>query len=120
MTIVSHIIFALFAVGFGTRNLIAIKGDNKHKVIGWIWVLLMFYVAISSYWIKELNDGNYSWIHILSAWTLISLFLAIYFIKIKKVILHKIFMAGNFIGLIAAGIFTLLPGRYLPNLIGIF
>ena len=80
----------------------------------------MFYVAISSYWIKELNDGNYSWIHILSAWTLISLFLAIYFIKIKKVILHKIFMAGNFIGLIAAGIFTLLPGRYLPNLIGIF
>ncbi len=85
MTIVSHIIFALFAVGFGTRNLISKKGDNKHKVIGWIWVLLMFYVAISSYWIKELNDGN-----------------------------------GNFIGLIVAGIFTLLPGRYLPNLIGIF
>ena len=120
MTIVSHIIFALFAVGFGTRNLIAKKGDNKHKVIGWIWVLLMFYVAISSYWIKELNDGNYSWIHILSAWTLISLLLAIYFIRMKKVFLHKIFMAGNFIGLIFAGIFTLLPGRYLPNLIGIF
>ena len=60
MTIVSHIIFALLAVSFGTRNLISKKGDNKHKVIGWIWVLLMFYVAISSYWIRELNDGNYS------------------------------------------------------------
>ncbi len=31
MTIVSHIIFALFAVGFGTRNLITKKGDEKNR-----------------------------------------------------------------------------------------
>ena len=120
MIIISHIILALLAVGFGTKNLFSKKGDKTHKIIGWIWVILMFYVAISSYWIKELNGGSYSWIHLLSIWTLISISLAIYFIRIRKVYLHKIFMVGTFIGLFFAGIFTLLPGRYLPNLIGIF
>ena len=102
MIIVSHIILALLAVGFGTKNLISKKGDKTHKIIGWIWVILMFYVAISSYWIKELNGGGYSWIHMLSIWTLISISLAIYFIRIRKVYLHKIFMVGTFIGLFVA------------------
>ena len=79
--IISHILLAIFAVFFGLKNLISKKGDKTHKVIGWIWVLLMLYVSISSFWIKELNDGTYSWIHLLSVWVIISLALAIYFIK---------------------------------------
>ena len=118
--IISHILLAVFAVFFGLKNLISKKGDKTHKVIGWIWVLLMLYVSISSFWIKELNDGTYSWIHLLSVWVIISLTLAIYFIKKGKLILHKIFMIGTFIGLSVAGLFTLLPGRFIPQALGLF
>lgn len=118
--IISHILLAVFAVFFGLKNIISKKGDKTHKVIGWIWVLLMLYVSISSFWIKELNDGTYSWIHLLSVWVIVSLALAIYFIKKGKLILHKIFMIGNFIGLSVAGLFTLFPGRFIPQALGLF
>ena len=81
MTLTSHLILAILAVGFGIKNLLSKKGGSTHKIIGWIWVSLMMYVAFSSFWIKELNDGLYSWIHLLSIWVIISLTLSIYFIK---------------------------------------
>jgi len=120
MTIISHLILAILAVGFGIKNLLSKKGGSTHKIIGWIWVSLMMYVALSSFWIKELNDGLYSWIHLLSIWVMISLTLSIYFIRKKQVLLHKIFMIGNFIGLTVAGIFTMLPGRYIPEMLGLY
>ncbi|SMF78461.1 DUF2306 domain-containing protein [Candidatus Pelagibacter sp. HIMB1321] len=120
MTITSHLLLAILAVGFGFKNLLSKKGGLTHKIIGWIWVTLMMYVAVSSFWIKELNNGLYSWIHLLSIWVIISLTLSIYFIRKKKVFLHKIFMVGNFIGLTLAGIFTILPGRYIPETLGLY
>ena len=120
MTITSHLLLAILAVGFGFKNLLSKKGGLTHKIIGWIWVTLMMYVAVSSFWIKELNNGLYSWIHLLSIWVVISLTLSIYFIRKKKVFLHKIFMVGNFIGLTLAGIFTILPGRYIPETLGLY
>ena len=120
MTITSHLLLAILAVGFGFKNLLSKKGGLTHKIIGWIWVTLMMYVAISSFWIKELNNGLYSWIHLLSIWVIVSLTLSIYFIRKKKVLLHKIFMVGNFIGLTLAGIFTILPGRYIPETLGLY
>ena len=120
MTITSHLLLAILAVGFGFKNLLSTKGGLTHKIIGWIWVTLMMYVAISSFWIKELNNGLYSWIHLLSIWVIVSLTLSIYFIRKKKVLLHKIFMVGNFIGLTLAGIFTILPGRYIPETLGLY
>jgi uncharacterized membrane protein len=120
MTITLHLLLAILAVGFGFKNLLSKKGGLTHKIIGWIWVTLMMYVAVSSFWIKELNNGLYSWIHLLSIWVIISLTLSIYFIRKKKVFLHKIFMVGNFIGLTLAGIFTILPGRYIPETLGLY
>tara|TARA_A100001035_G_scaffold45291_1_gene32160 strand:+ start:203 stop:565 length:363 start_codon:yes stop_codon:yes gene_type:complete len=120
LLIYSHIFLAVAAVIIGSINLFSIKGTTKHKVIGWIWVITMLYVSFSSFWIKELNDGTFSWIHILTIWVIISLLFAIYFIKKKKILLHKIFMIGNMIGLTIAGIFTLYPGRFIPSVLGLF
>ena len=50
------------------------KGTALHIVVGRIWVALMTLVAMSSFFIYELKIwGNYSPIHFLSAWTLLSL-----------------------------------------------
>jgi uncharacterized membrane protein len=67
----------------------------------------MLVVAISSFWIGG------SLIHLLSAWTLASLALAVYFIRRGNVLAHKGFMVGTFLGLAGAGLGALAPGRTL-------
>ena len=120
LMIFTHILFAIGALFFGFYVLIRKKGTKQHKLFGWFWVFLMTYVALSSFWIKELNNGHFSWIHVLSIWTLFTLTSAIIAIKNKKVNLHKVLMVGNFVGLSIAGIFTLLPGRFIPKILGLF
>ena len=117
--IVSHLILALIALIIGSINLISKKGTTRHKLIGWFWIIFMTYVSISSFWIKELNDGDYSWIHLLSIITLLSLIFSIIAIKFGFVKIHSFFMLGTYIGLFIAGIFTLMPGRYIANFFGI-
>ena len=104
--IVSHLILALIALIIGSINLISKKGTTRHKLIGW-------------FWIKELNDGAYSWIHLLSIVTLLSLIFSIIAIKFGFIKIHSFFMLGTYIGLFIAGIFTLMPGRYIANFFGI-
>jgi uncharacterized membrane protein len=117
--IVSHLILALIALIIGSINLISKKGTTRHKLIGWFWIMFMSYVAISSFWIKELNDGAYSWIHLLSIVTLLSLIFSIIAIKFGFIKIHSFFMIGTYVGLLIAGIFTLMPGRYIANFFGI-
>ena len=118
--ILSHILMAILAFFLGLRNIISKKGNYTHKVVGWIWVIAMTYVSISSFWIKSLNEGKYSLIHLLSIWVLICLVLGIYFIRKKKRKLHYAFMIGNYIGLVIAGVFTLLPGRFFDQVFNLF
>ena len=53
------------------------KGDHQHRLIGRTWVGLMLYVSFTSFWIKELNPGEFSLIHILSVVTIITVSLGI-------------------------------------------
>ena len=117
--IVSHLFLAFAALIIGSINLFSEKGTQRHKFIGWFWIIFMTYVAVSSFWIKELNDGVYSWIHLLSITTLISLILSIIAIKLRFIKIHSFLMVGTYIGLFIAGIFTLMPGRYIANFFGI-
>jgi uncharacterized membrane protein len=55
------------AFALGIVQFAAPKGTLPHRTIGWIWVLLMFAVAISSFWIHEIRlVGPFSPIHLLS------------------------------------------------------
>ena len=117
--IVSHLFLAFAALIIGSINLFSEKGTQRHKFIGWFWIIFMTYVAVSSFWIKELNDGVYSWIHLLSITTLISLILSIIAIKLRFIKIHSFLMVGTYIGLFIAGVFTLMPGRYIANFFGI-
>ena len=116
--ILSHIFLALIALVIGAMNLLSKKGTNKHKLIGWFWIIFMGYVSISSFWIKELNEGQYSWIHLLSIITILSLIISIIAIKLRYIKIHSIFMIITYAGLFIAGIFTLLPGRFIANYLG--
>lgn len=112
--ILVHVSLAAAAVGIGTAVLMRTKGTPSHRLLGWIWVALMLAVALSSFWIFEIRKGaGPSAVHLLSAWTLISLACAVWFIRRGNVRAHKGFMIGTFLGLAGAGLFALSPGRAL-------
>ena len=111
-----HLAAVVPAVLIGVVQITAKKGTRPHKLLGWIWVLAMVVVAASSFWIMEIRNGaGWSVIHLLSAWTLISLACAIWFIRRGNVRAHKGFMVGTLLGLAGAGLGALAPGRFLAK-----
>jgi uncharacterized membrane protein len=113
-----HLAAVVPALAIGVTQLFMTKGTRIHKKLGWIWVLAMVVVAVSSFWILELRKGaGFSVIHLLSLWTLIALACAIWFIRRGNVRAHKGFMVGVMFGLVGAGIGAVMPGRFLAQLL---
>ncbi len=108
-----HLSAALLALAVGGAVLMRRKGTGSHKLLGRISVALMVTVALSSFWLLDINKGSFSVIHLLSLWTLISLAAAIWFIRRGNVRAHKAFMVGTFLGRAGAGLGALAPGRVL-------
>ena len=77
-----HFIAAVLAIMLGLINLVSEKGTLQHRMVGWFWLIIMSFVAVSSFWIREINGGDFSWIHLLTIWAIISMGIAI--ISIKK------------------------------------
>lgn len=115
-TVLIHLGAAISALLLGTIMLVRRKGTLSHKFWGRIWAGLMLTVAISSLWIPSFL--HFTWIHLFIVLTLVSLPLGIYRIRRGNVRGHAAAMKGLFIGgLVIAGIFTLIPGRILGNLL---
>ncbi|MEQ9326191.1 MAG: DUF2306 domain-containing protein [Rhodospirillales bacterium] len=113
-----HLVLAVIALGLGTANLVREKGTPVHRLLGWIWVISMAIVAISTYWIRGLGDGSFSPIHILSVWTIVSMAIALVSIRRGRVQTHARFMTGTMVGAAIAAILALAPGRLLSHLLG--
>ena len=116
LPVLLHLTAALSALALGIVMLVRRKGTISHKLWGRVWAGLMLSVAISSLWIPSFL--HFTWIHLFTLLTLVSLPLAIYKIRRGNVKGHARAMKGLFIGgLVIAGIFTLIPGRILGNLL---
>ena len=113
-----HLVTALAALGLGTANLALAKGTHRHRIVGWAWIAAMLCVTMSSFRIRELNPGAFSWIHGLTVWTLVSMFVAIAAVRRGRVRVHAGFMVGTMIGAVVAGGFALAPGRFIAHLAG--
>lgn len=73
---------------------------------------------IDQFWVRGLNQGGLSWIHILSAWTPLQVPLIIWSARTHNVKRHRAPVRGMVLGaLLIAGIFTFpfdrLMGRWL-------
>ena len=109
-----HIAAALLAFSLGLVLFAAPKGTLPHRTLGWIWVIFMTTVAVSSLFITSLNGNAYSWIHLLSGYTLLTLPLGVFAARRHKVLVHQRAMTGMFLGgMVIAGAFTFLPGRLM-------
>ena len=86
-----------------------------HRLMGRTWLVLMALVAMSSFFIHEINLwGRYSPIHLLRMWTLVSIGLTVYFAGSGNIKIHRQSAAVFYwLALILTGFFTLLPGRIM-------
>jgi len=116
--IIIHLYAAIAALIVGITVLFLRKGTVLHRSLGRVWVVVMFVAAGSSFWIQEIGGiAGFSWIHLLSVWTLFSLGYAVYFIRNGRVTEHRKAMVSTFLGLTIAGLLALFPGRRLATLI---
>ena len=110
-----HAFAAMLAIILGGAQLAMKKGGMLHKLIGRAWVALMLLVAISSFFIYELRLwGAFSPIHLLSIWTILSVMMAVHYVRKGNIKRHAQIMKMLYIfALIVTGFFTFMPGRIM-------
>lgn len=116
-----HLVTALGALVLGLFILARRKGTGSHRVLGWCWVALMAGTALASAFIRDYslpNIAGFTPIHaftVLVAWQLP---MGIRHIRRGQVAAHRKTMRGLYLGAcVLAGVFTLLPGRFLGRLL---
>ena len=120
-----HATLALLAVPLGLYIFLTKKGTKQHKMLGRIWVTFLIIVSLTAIFIQTINPGQYSWIHLLIPFTLVSLIYSIWNIKkYKKTKIerykysHMYSMICVYVGaLLIAGAFTLMPGRFFHHIL---
>jgi len=114
-----HAIMAMIAIILGGIQLSMKKGGAIHKLLGRIWVGIMMFVSISSFFIHEIKLwGAYSPIHLLSLWTIFILGVGVYYARVGNIKRHKqVMIATYFFALILTGFFTLMPGRVMHQIL---
>lgn len=112
-----HVITVIPALFLGLVLYFRSQRDRWHKLLGKVWMSLMIVTATSSLWINGFQNGAFSWIHLLSLWTLGSVVVAFKAIKQKKVRQHQQVIRGLIIGTSVAGFFALMPSRLLGGLL---
>ena len=121
LPIIIHLATVIPAIPLGAYILWRRKGDRLHKMMGRTWGMLMIVTAIASFWIGRPGTGiagsGFSFIHIFSVVTLISIPWGVWCIRKGNVAGHFRAMQGPYIGLLIAGLFAFIPGRTLGALI---
>ncbi|MCW2855997.1 MAG: hypothetical protein JWR52_1612 [Marmoricola sp.] len=112
-----HAVGATTALGLGAYLIVRPrKGDLLHRRIGRIWMADMYWVAFSSFGIKRLSPGHFSWIHGLSLWTIVSLTMALWAARAHRIQQHRGWVIGTYCGLVGAGIAAAaFPTRLVPQ-----
>ncbi|WP_162908393.1 DUF2306 domain-containing protein [Allorhizocola rhizosphaerae] len=113
----AHAAVASVALMLGAYNLLRpTKGDRQHRLIGRVWVVAMYATILSSFTIREIRPGQFSWIHGLSVFTFVTLTIALWAAFTHRVQTHRRFVTGSYLGLVGAFVGAVaVPVRYLPR-----
>jgi uncharacterized membrane protein len=113
----THMAAALACLVLGAALLARRKGTSGHRSLGRAWVAAMATVMATSLFIHDRgmpNLAGFSPIHLLSLLVAVLLPRAVWQARSGRIEAHRNTMRGLYFGgCVAAGLFTLLPGRFL-------
>jgi uncharacterized membrane protein len=114
-----HVATVVPAALIGGIMLLMRKGTSLHRLAGRLWIALMVLTALSSFFIHEINlVGGFSPIHILSVVVLVSAAEVVRSARRRDFVRHQRLVKSLYFGAIGiAGLFTLLPGRIMHEVV---
>lgn len=126
-----HMTAALAAIAIGPIALWARRGHASrdlhsqrprlHRAAGYAWVTLMMVTALSAVFIRDFrlpNIAGYTLIHLLVPTVLITLFVSFRALLRGNLARHRQAMVSLYVSAcLVAGAFTLLPNRFLGQLV---
>ncbi|RYD55903.1 MAG: hypothetical protein EOP60_05555 [Sphingomonadales bacterium] len=102
-----HLVTIVLALALTPVMLLRRRGDRPHRLLGTLWVVAMIATAALSFNLRVINTGQFSLIHLLSAWTLIQAPLIWWSARTHRVTMHRRTVRGMVLGaLLIAGFFT--------------
>ncbi|HTU10814.1 MAG TPA: DUF2306 domain-containing protein [Allosphingosinicella sp.] len=102
-----HILTIVVALALTPVMLLRRRGDRLHRRLGWVWAGAMLLTAVDSLFVRGINAGSLSLIHIFSFWTLVNVPLIVWSARTHNVAAHRASVRGMIFGaLVIAGIFT--------------
>ncbi len=105
---------AIAALVLGLVQLFAPKGTIPHRTLGYVWAVLMLVTATTAIFIRQINDGSFSFIHIFVPLTFFGLFGVITHARAMRTDKHRNAVLGLFLGaLVVPGLFAFMPGRLM-------
>jgi uncharacterized membrane protein len=112
----AHLATILTALVLTPVQLLRPRGDPLHRLLGRVWVIAIFLAALFSLLVHTINPGGFSFIHILSAYVIVSAPIIWWSARTNRIALHRGNVRGMVTGaLIIAGFFTLPFGRLLGS-----
>ncbi|MFM5893240.1 MAG: DUF2306 domain-containing protein [Novosphingobium sp.] len=67
-----HLGTIALALGLTPVLLLRRRGDSRHRLLGWIWAGAMFTTAALTFFVRVINPGHLSPIHLLSFLTIVA------------------------------------------------
>lgn len=100
--------------------LLRAKGDRLHRTLGYIWITAMVVTAIDATFIRDINDGGFSLIHLLVPLTLFTSWRIVASARAGNHAAHRKHVHGIVIGaLLVAGFFTFMFDRLFARWIAL-
>jgi uncharacterized membrane protein len=113
-----HAFAAMGALLLGVVQFAAPKGTIPHRSVGYVWAGLMVLTAVTAIFIREVNDGAFSWIHILIPITLFGIVGLVLEARRRQTRKHRnSALVLFFAALMLPGLFSFMPGRIMLEVV---
>ena len=119
LLVATHAAVAVASLPLGAVQVLRrARGDLPHKRLGRIWAVGMLYVAVTSFWIRDLRDGALSLLHVLSVITVVSVVAGVVEARRGNIDRHRGNMLGAWFGSLGAFVGAVaVPQRLIPQLV---
>ena len=112
----AHILTIIVALVLTPVMLLRRRGDARHRLLGYVWAASLFGTAFISLFVKVIDPGHFSYIHLLSVFTIVQVPMIVLYARRHDHKRHRQAVRGMVIGaLLVAGFFTLPFGRLIGH-----